>query len=407
MMLQTIILLALLFAALVLGMWLAFFGRRAFRLSGALFGFGVGVAGMLFAAFKMDIAFDSMIVLVGTPLLGLGLGLLGAFVPIAGSGLGGVCIGVFYGIGLVDAADILLNNSIDEFLYTAISIALISIIFILCLIWHESAKWMTTALVGSYTAALAVMLAFVFFTSGGFGTTEPALAGNFINKFNGLRGLMSSTTKLVMLGVAILIGAVGCVIQVKSKGNKEDYSLLDELDEQENDDLFPQEEEEPIRKRRGLFGRSKSIDEDEEEEEPDLFEEDLPKPKKERRRGRKPELLDEEEELEIPAAPPKRAPQSQVAAIDQTALEEKPTPVQETKEELGKTQVFKRIKGASVDKPASSQPKSPAQPAQAKPQAPQARPQEQQIKAPSMQQAPSEPKMPEAPSFTPRSQRRK
>ncbi len=409
MMLQTIILLALLFVALVLGMWMAFFGRRSFRLSGALFGFGVGVAGMLFAAWQMDIAFNSMIVLIGTPLLGLGLGLLGAFVPIAGSGLGGICMGFFYGVGIVFTADALLNGAIDEFLYTAISIALVAIAFILCLIWHESAKWMTTAFVGSYVAAFAVTLAFIWFMSGGFSTTEPSLAGNFIDKYNGLNGLMTPTTKMVMLGASLLVGVVGGVIQVRSKSKKENYTLLDELDEldeQENDDLFPldEEQEEPVRKRRGLFGRNKSIDDLEEEEiedEPDLFDDDLPKPKKERRRGRQPELL--EEETVAPAAPPRRAPQSQVAVVEQTAPEAKP------KEELGKTQVFKRIKeDAAADKPIEpSQPRTQAsQPAQRRPQAAQPRSQEQ--KTTSMQEpVQSEPRMPKAPSFTPRSQRRK
>lgn len=395
-MLQTIILLALLLGVFILGVWMAFFGHRAFRISGAFFGFGLGMAGMLFAASQLGFSYTSLPVMIGTPVFGLFLGLLGGFVPIVGSGLGGICMGYFYGVGVVDTIDILLKGAIDPLLYTSISVALIAIAFILCLIWHEGAKWLTTAFSGSYAAALSLTLVMMWFTAGGFTSTDPALAGNFITKIFGLNAMISPTVKMFLLLAAFIIGVLGSVLQANSKRRKDDFPQLQQMDESTKDDLFLDddlEEDASVdrKRKRGLFGKSKPV---EENNESGLFDDDQPQPQpiRERRRGRPTEVLEDEEPV---AVPQRKIPPVQVAAIQQAE------PLSETQNSMDKTQVFRRIDSAVLPDKKEEQ-------VQPRPAA-QLRNAADQTRTPTARENTglNEPRMTHAPSFAPRSQRRR
>lgn len=212
-MLQTIIVLVIFFILFILGGWMTFFGHRAFRFCGTLFGFALGVGGVLFGAWNLGFAFDSMPVVIATPLAGLTFGLLGAFVPIVGVGLGGLCFGFFYGVGIVYCTDTLLGGAIAPVLYTGISILLVVVALVLCLIFRDAAKWLTTALCGSYVASFALTLALMWFLAGGFQSTNTALSGSFVLQLTAIYGMISSTTKIFMLLFALFFGVLGCVLQ--------------------------------------------------------------------------------------------------------------------------------------------------------------------------------------------------
>ena len=287
-MLQTIIVLACLAAMFFIGGWMVLFGHRAFRFSGMLFGFIIGVGGVLFAAWQFDFAFDSLPVLIAAPLTGLLLGLFGAFSPIAGAALGGLCVGYLYGVGVASAADTLLGGAIPGLLYTGISVVLIGAAFVFCLIRYRQAKWLTTSLSGSYIAIFGLTLGFTWFMSGGLDGTNPALSGSFIFQLMTSYSMIGPNTGMLMLLAAALIGALGCVVQSHAmatakeapamldfRSDKDELpGLLDEDDLEDEDaqeDILDDEDEEQP-KRRGLFGkRSRSKDWEEDENEDDLL----------------------------------------------------------------------------------------------------------------------------------------
>ncbi len=393
-MLQTIILLTLLSGVFILGVWMTFFGHRAFRLSGAFFGFGLGMVGMLFAASQFGFSYTSLPVMIGTPVFGLFLGLLGGFVPIVGAGLGGICMGYFYGVGVVDTVDILLKGAIDPLLYTSISVALIAITFILCLIWHEGAKWLTTAFSGSYAAVLTLTLVLMWFTAGGFGSTDPALAGNFLTKIFGLNAMISPTVKMFLLLAAFIIGVLGCVLQVNFKRKRDEFPQLEHIDEPLSDLLILDEDlEEDVsigrKSKRGLFGKSKQMADDAES---DLFDDDQPQPVKERRRGSQTEAYKDEEPIAIPQ---RKIPPVQVAVVQQAES------IAQTSESMDATQVFRRIDGSAL-------PDKKAEQVQTRPTAaPTSSPDQARAPKPSENTVLNEPRLTHAPSFAPRSQRRR
>ncbi len=336
-MLQTIVVLVVILIMFILGGWMTFFGHRAFRFCGTLFGFALGVGGVLFGAGQLGFAFDTMPILIATPLAGLCLGLLGAFVPIVGAGLGGVCVGYFYGTGVVYSADVLLGGAVAPILYTGISVLLIVTVFILCLVFREAAKWLTTALCGSYVASLALTLGLMWFLAGGFNSTDPALSGSFILQIIAIYGMISSTTKMFLLLFALLFGVLGCILQAQStkkqakepafldfSSGAEDAIPLDDFD----DEVPLLEEDNPRKRKRKKRKRDLDLDLEEDSDVLDIF-----AAKKARLGANAAGDIPED----IPGAT--LVSTSRVDAIQQTpASDETDNPSME------KTQVFNRIK---------------------------------------------------------------
>jgi hypothetical protein len=395
-MIQTVILLAIIAVMFILGIWLTFFGRRVFRFSGMLFGFALGVGGVLFAAYMLNLPYDSLPILIATPVLGLGLGLLGAFVPTVGAGLGGLVIGYFYGVGLVFAADYFTGGAIPPMVFTGVSVGLILVFFILCLIKREAAKWLTTALAGSYVAALAVTMALTWFLAGGFSTS--GTAGSFITQLIALFNDMGPGTRLIMLGGAAVFGMIGCIVQARS--GRAGNAYLDELamdDRFEQEESFDEDDEEEVKPKRKRKLRKRDRDLPDEEDEDDPFAEEEAPARAVRRKVRKRDEDLYDEPAAPPSAPdaaPARESVSRVAAVQQTAV-----PAQKASASLDQTQVFKRVNVAPT--PLSPKPSAPTYaptPASA-PAAP--------AKTSAQPEPPTESRLSQSPSFTPRSQRRR
>lgn len=289
-MLQTILMLAALAVLIALGIWMAFLGHRVYRVFAVLFGLMVGGCGVLFLAGELGWALTSMIVLIGAPVLGILLGVLGAFVRIAGTGLGGILAGYLYGTGLIFSIDTLLGGAIPPLFYTALSMVLLLGICVFCMIRPRQGAVISTAFVGSYMVVFGVTLIATWMLSGGASSqsllTENA---NAMAQLGELIGMLSDKTHMLVLLTAFVLG-LGCatfqfrVLHCGARNRGEiDWDAIDEEMYEDEDDTYQDEAEEafedeeeeiPVKRRRGLFGRRRREEEQADWEEEDSWEDE-------------------------------------------------------------------------------------------------------------------------------------
>lgn len=364
-MLQTILMLAALAALIALGIWMAFLGHRVYRVFAALFGLMVGGCGVLFLAGELGWALTSMIVLIAAPVLGILLGVLGAFVRIAGTGLGGILAGYLYGAGLMFSIDTLLQGAIPPLFYTSLSVLLLVGVCVFCMVRPRQGAVISTAFVGSYMIVFGVALIATWMLSGGASSrsllTENA---NAFVQLGELADMMSDRTQMLMLLTAFVLG-LGCAtfqFRVLHRGapardeGEIDWDAMDQPYEDEEADEFEEMDEEealPAKRRRGLFGRRRREEEEDWDDwDGDEAEDDAPT------QWDEPDAdTDEEPGFSREEAARLRANRGAAAAV-QTEVDAavlQPEAAQAPAPEAGQTQVFHRIEVRPDVRPTAEQ----------------------------------------------------
>lgn len=392
-MLQTFILLGILAVAIGVGIWMAGFGHRMYRIFAILFGLGLGAYGVLFIAGQLGFAV-SMPVYIVAAVAGIGLAVLAFLFRPVGMGVGGLILGIFYGVGIVFTADILTGGAIPAVAYTGVSVLLMGLCVAYCIARPDNGGMLTTSLIGSYAISLSIALIVLWFVSGGLNPANLiSQKGNFFEQGVALYQMITADSRIFLLGFSAALGILFFLLQRSMfKRREEQGDYFDDLD-----DAFPlpdtPEPSEDFDDDDAYFANSK---------------------RKKHRRHKKP-LDDWEDEQDGEPVTPAAEYQDTVepfdSAIAQPAAEQTPAAA-DAKSDMptvdaeatvvqpvvmaqtppstgGQTQVFRRV-------PAAEETADAAQPEQ---------------QAPAVQQEAAEPARPHAsmerPSFAPRSSRRR
>ena len=387
-MLQTFILLGILAVAIGIGIWMAGFGHRMYRIFAILFGLGLGAYGVLFIAGQLGFAV-SMPVYIVAAVAGIGLAVLAFLFRPVGMGVGGLILGIFYGVGIVFTADILTGGAIPAVAYTGVSVLLMGLCVAYCIARPDNGGMLTTSLIGSYAISLSIALIVLWFVSGGLNPANLiSQKGNFFEQGVALYQMITADSRIFLLGFSAALGILFFLLQRSMyKRREEQGDYFDDLD-----DAFPlPEAEEP----------SEDFDDD------DAY---FANSKRKKHRRHKKPLDDWDDEQDWEAASPEAEYQDSVESfdsdiaqmptasdtetdmptIDEGATAKQPVVmVQPPLSTGGQTQVFRRV-------PAAEESADAAQPEQ---------------QAPVVQQEVVESTRPhtsmERPSFAPRSSRRR
>ncbi len=393
-MLQTFILLGILAVAISVGIWMAGFGHRMYRIFAILFGLGLGAYGVLFVTSQLGFP-ASMPIYIAAAVVGIGLAVLAFLFRPVGMGVGGLLVGIFYGVGIVFTADILTGGAIPAVAYTGISVLLMGLCVAYCIARPENGGMLATSLVGSYAISLSIALIVLWFVSGGLNPASLiSQKGNFFEQGVALYQMITADSRIFLLGFSAALGILFFLLQHSMyKRREEQGDYFDDLDE-----AFP------------LPDAPESASADDLDD--DAYFADSKK--KKRRRHKKP-LDDWDDELEnwddapaatgyqdsvdtfdtVPAQTPSgsdgTADAAAAPAAEDTTVARPVVVPHPAQPSGGETQVFHRV-------PATEEPAVHAQPSAETP-------------VPSAQESTPEPSQPRAamerPSFAPRSSRRR
>ena len=232
-MLQTFILLGVLAVAIGIGIWMAGFGHRMYRIFAILFGLGLGAYGVLFVAGQLGFSVSVPLYVIAA-VVGIALAVLAFLFQPVGMGVGGLLLGIFYGVGIVFTADTLTGGAIPAVAYTGISVLLMGLCVAYCIARPENGGMLSTALVGSYAISLSIALIVLWFVSGGLNPANLITQqGNFFQQGVALYQMITAESRMFLLGFSAALGILFFLLQRAIYNRHEEAgSYFDDLDEE-------------------------------------------------------------------------------------------------------------------------------------------------------------------------------